>query len=161
MSYIIKALTDKEALYRLQAYNSLLARKRMLDGVGVGIEVRDKVYACKRIVNMAFDLKCQGLAAFRQWVKYLKEQDKKKDQTCRRIMYNELRFMGQALRMLKSHMREKIDNERLMAMKKRGIFNRIVDANTRLKGMGYNKLVESWKAGRAQMRKKLQFVIQS
>ena len=38
---------------------------------------------------------------------------------------------------------------------------RIVDTNVRLIAMGYNKLIEEWKAQKAQLRQKLKFVIQS
>merc|ERR1712151_954043 len=43
----------------------------------------------------------------------------------------------------------------------RGICNRIVDSNVRLMSAGYNKLIEEWKARRAEMREKLKFVIKS
>merc|ERR1711957_103893 len=43
----------------------------------------------------------------------------------------------------------------------RGIMNRMVDSSVRLMGMGYNKLLEEWKARQAEMREKLKFVIRS
>merc|ERR1711939_912715 len=46
-------------------------------------------------------------------------------------------------------------------MKMRGIMNRIVDSNSRLMGMGYNKLVEEWKARMAEIRDKLKFILRS
>merc|ERR1712227_55689 len=48
-----------------------------------------------------------------------------------------------------------------MGKRMRGIMNRIVDSNVRLMGMGYNKLVEEWKARMAEIRDKLKFVIRS
>merc|ERR1712039_979154 len=45
--------------------------------------------------------------------------------------------------------------------RQRGIMNRIVDANTRLMGMGYNKLIEEWKARQANLKEKLRFVIKA
>merc|ERR1711981_1231068 len=47
------------------------------------------------------------------------------------------------------------------AKRMRGIMNRMVDSNVRLMGMGYNKLVEEWKARMAEIRDKLKFVIRS
>merc|ERR1712190_348908 len=45
--------------------------------------------------------------------------------------------------------------------RQRGIMNRIVDANTRLMGMGYNKLIEEGKARQANLKEKLRFVIKA
>merc|ERR1711976_801017 len=47
------------------------------------------------------------------------------------------------------------------AKRMRGIMNRIVDSNVRLMGMGYNKLVEEWKARMAEIRDKLKFILRS
>ena len=63
--------------------------------------------------------------------------------------------------MLRVHMNEEIQQERLLIAKQRGILKRIIDSNARVLAMGYNKLIEEWKAHRNELRKKLQFVCQS
>merc|ERR1712085_202997 len=42
-----------------------------------------------------------------------------------------------------------------------GIMNRIVDSNVRMMGMGFNKLVEEWKARQAEAKEKLKFILKS
>merc|ERR1712194_873746 len=49
--------------------------------------------------------------------------------------------------------------ERQLIFRQRGIMNRIVDVNSRLMGMGFNKLVEEWKARQANLKEKLKFVL--
>jgi hypothetical protein len=53
------------------------------------------------------------------------------------------------------------EEEIALMRKQRGIMRRIVDSNTRLAGMGFNKLVEEWKARQAEAREKLRFIIKS
>merc|ERR1711988_1908569 len=71
------------------------------------------------------------------------------------------RFMGIAFRQALQWTVADREAEIKRAMKMRGIMNRIVDSNTRIMGMGYNKLVEEWKARMAEIREKLKFVIRS
>merc|ERR1711988_954922 len=71
------------------------------------------------------------------------------------------RFMGIAFRQALQWTVADREAEIKRAMKMRGIMNRIVDSNTRIMGMGYNKLVEEWKARMAEIRDKLKFVIRS
>jgi hypothetical protein len=51
--------------------------------------------------------------------------------------------------------------ERCQALldKQKGICRRIFDSNTRFMGMGYNKLVERWRAHQKYLQEKLRFVI--
>merc|ERR1712039_1020865 len=51
------------------------------------------------------------------------------------------------------------EKERQLIYKQRGIMRRIVDSNVRLMGMGFNKLIEEWKARQANLKEKLRFVI--
>merc|ERR1711976_1128790 len=70
-------------------------------------------------------------------------------------------FMGIAFRQALQWTVADREAEIKRAMKMRGIMNRIVDSNVRLMGMGYNKLIEEWKARMAEIRDKLKFVIKS
>merc|ERR1711981_7872 len=79
----------------------------------------------------------------------------------RRIMNGNLRMLGTAFRQALQWTIADREAEIKRAMKMRGIMNRIVDSNVRLMGMGYNKLVEEWKARMAEIRDKLKFVIRS
>merc|ERR1712080_263875 len=69
--------------------------------------------------------------------------------------------MGQALRQLQQHAEFEAEKERARMAKQRGIMRRIVDSNVRLMGMGYNKLIEEWKARQNNLKEKLRFVIKA
>merc|ERR1712160_113754 len=77
----------------------------------------------------------------------------------RRIMNSNLRFAGMAFRQALQWTVADREAEIARAKKMRGIMNRMVDSSVRLMGMGYNKLVEEWKARQAEMKEKLKFVI--
>merc|ERR1712087_50335 len=51
--------------------------------------------------------------------------------------------------------------ERHRMFKIKGICNRICDSGTRLMSMGYNKLIEEWKARQNSLKEKLRFVIKT
>merc|ERR1712226_1514553 len=70
-----------------------------------------------------------------------------------------LRLAGQAYRQIKVNCDEEAEKERVLIAKQRGIARRIVDSNTRLMGMGYNKLVEEHKARTNMLKEKLKFII--
>merc|ERR1712100_883958 len=88
-------------------------------------------------------------------------QAKEKDRILRRIMNGNLRMLGTAFRQALQWTVADREAEIARARRMRGIMNRIVDSNVRLMGMGYNKLVEEWKARMAEIRDKLKFVIRS
>ncbi len=45
--------------------------------------------------------------------------------------------------------------------KQRGIMRKILDTSVRLTGMGFNKLVESWKNKQSMLRDRLKFVLKT
>merc|ERR1711985_81196 len=88
-------------------------------------------------------------------------QQKEKDTILRRIMNQNVRFMGMGFRQAFQWMEFDRAAEIALMAKQRGIMRRIVDSNVRLMGAGWNKLLESWKANNAMLRDKLKFVIKS
>merc|ERR1712050_502233 len=172
LRFVIKALTDKDAMFTLQAYNGMKQRWNMLNGVGMGDAGMKKVQLIKRLTNSAFNLEVQAVNALRDFLKServreeaerleYERQQKEKDRLLRRMMDVNARMQGQALRQLGLHCETEAEKERARMAKQRGIMRRIVDSNTRLMGMGYNKLVEEWKARQANLREKLRFVIKA
>merc|ERR1712196_193184 len=79
----------------------------------------------------------------------------------RRVCDVNVRMQGAAYRQLYQHMEKEVEKERVLFMKQRGIMRKIVDTNTRFMGMGYNKLVESWKASQNACKERLKFIIKS
>merc|ERR1711976_145728 len=88
-------------------------------------------------------------------------QQREKDRILRRIMNINLRYEGMAFR--QAFMWMEADREREIAMikKQRGVMMRILDSNTRLMSMGWNKLLEGAKARKSMLKNKLRFVIQT
>merc|ERR1712024_67108 len=71
------------------------------------------------------------------------------------------RLQGQAYRQIRVNCEEEAEKERVLMAKQRGIMRRIVDSNTRLMGMGYNKLLEEHKIRMNEIKNQLRFVIKS
>merc|ERR1711937_537452 len=56
LKFVIKALTDKDANYKLMAYNQMKQRMLMLNGVGMGDADMKKVQLIKRLTNQGHNL---------------------------------------------------------------------------------------------------------
>merc|ERR1712054_500248 len=59
------------------------------------------------------------------------------------------------------HTIEHREKEVALFKKQRGVMMRMLDSNTRLMGMGFNKLIEEAKARKEMLRNKLKFVIKA
>merc|ERR1711981_160377 len=88
-------------------------------------------------------------------------QQKEKDRILRRIMNQNVRFMGMGFRQAFQWMEADRAAEIALIAKQRGIMRRIVDSNVRLMSAGWNKLLESWKAKNNNLKEKLRFVIKT
>merc|ERR1712084_13108 len=172
LKFVIRSLTDQQAKFILMAYNGMKQRALMLSGVGMSNTEMLKIQLIKRLTNKGYNLQVMGVNAIREFLtdaRYQEEmarleferQQKEKDRILRRIMNGNLRMLGTAFRQALQWTVADREAEIKRAMKMRGIMNRIVDSNVRLMGMGYNKLIEEWKARMAEIRDKLKFVIRS
>merc|ERR1711976_934022 len=156
----------------LMPYNQIKQRALMLQGVGMSNTEMLKIQLIKRLTNKGYNLQVMGVNAIREFLTDARYQDemarleferqqKEKDRILRRIMNGNLRMLGTAFRQALQWTVADREAEIARAKRMRGIMNRIVDSNVRLMGMGYNKLVEEWKARMAEIRDKLKFVIRS
>merc|ERR1712194_387493 len=170
LRFVIAALTDKDKMFILMAYNGIKQRALMLSGVGMNNTEMMKIQLIKRLTNKGYNMQVMGVNCIREFLKDARiidenerleaeRQAKEKERILRRIMNSNLRFAGMAFRQALQWSVAEREREIATAAKMRGIMNRMVDSNTRLMGMGYNKLVEEWKARQAAMREKLRFVI--
>ena len=144
----------------------------MLDGVGLKGGQIKKDAILKRMVNKPFDLTCQGWNKFIDYLKwdrhreqqeiYLKEKESgDKERVLRRIMSKGLRDCGLAFRQALEWTLADQKKERDLMGKQRGIMKKMLDQNTRLMGMGFNKLIEEWKAQQGALRNKMQFLFKT
>merc|ERR1711957_977825 len=157
LKFVIRALTDQDANYKLMAYNSKKQRMNMLNGAGLGDAENKKIQLIKRLTNLGYNLQVMGVNSIREFLasdrnreerekEEYERQQKEKDRILKRIMNINLRFMGMGFRQaLQWTVTDREAAIRLMA-KQRGIMRRIVDSNARLMSAGYNKLLEAWKA---------------
>ena len=172
LKFVIKSLTDKDARGKIMAYNAMKQRKQMLNGVGLGQKEMLKQKFLKMIVDKGFSMQIMGVQALVDFLKSernqkeldrleLERQQKEKDRLLRRIMDSGIRLLGQALRQLQLWAEYAAEVERARMAKQRGIMRRIVDSNVRLMEMGYNKLIEEWKARQNNLKEKMKFVIKA
>merc|ERR1712178_35734 len=172
LKFVIKALTDKDANYKLMAYNQMKQRMLMLNSVGLGDAEMKKVQLIKRLTNQGHNLQVMGVNSVREFLSSERDreerereeyerQQKEKDRILRRIMKGNLRMMGTAFRQAFQWMEHDRAAEIALMARQRGIMRRIVDGNVRLMCAGWNKLLESWKARNGMLRDKLKFVIKA
>merc|ERR1712151_1232460 len=86
-------------------------------------------------------------------------QQKEKDRILRRIMDQNVRFMGMGFRQAFQWMEADREKERLLMLKQRGIMRRIVDKNARMCAAAYNKMLEEYKVRMNTCKEKLKFII--
>merc|ERR1711862_306282 len=109
LKFVIKALTDKDANYKLMAYNQMKQRMLMLNGVGLGDAEMKKVQLIKRLTNQGHNLQVMGVNSIREFLtserdreererEEYERQQKEKDRILRRIMNQNVRFMGMGFR---------------------------------------------------------------
>merc|ERR1711941_104733 len=97
LKFVIKALTDKDAQYKLMAYNAMKQRMLMLNGVGMGDAGMKKVQLIKRLTNQGYNLQVMAVNAVREYLASERDreererleyerQQKEKDRILRRVM---------------------------------------------------------------------------
>merc|ERR1711971_421268 len=172
LKFVIKALTDKDAQFTLMAYNAMKQRMLMLNGVGVGDSEMKKVQLIKRLTNQGYNLQVMACNAIKEWLASERDreererleferQQKEKDRILRRIMNQNVRFMGMGFRQAFQWMEADRAAEIALMARQRGIMRRIVDSNVRLMSAGWNKLLEAHKARNNMLKEKLRFVIKT
>merc|ERR1711939_904157 len=172
LKFVIKALTDKDASFKLMAYNQMKQRMLMLNGVGLGDAEMKKVQLIKRLTNQGHNLQVMGVNSIREYLvserdreererEEFERQQKEKDRILRRIMNGNLRMMGTGFRQALQWTVHDREAEIALMARQRGIMRRIVDGNVRLMGAGWNKLLEEWKARNGMLKEKLRFVIKT
>merc|ERR1712146_802535 len=97
LKFVIKALTDKDANYKLMAYNQMKQRMLMLNGVGLGDAEMKKVQLIKRLTNQGHNMQVMGVNSIREYLsserdreererEEFERQQREKDRILRRIM---------------------------------------------------------------------------
>merc|ERR1711977_578826 len=144
LKFVIKTLTDKDAAFTLMAYNQLKQRKLMLEGVGFGDDVATKlkIRLLRKLTDTGFNLQVMGVNAVKEFLESERDreerereeferQQKEKDRILRRIMNQNVRFMGMGFRQSLQWTVAAREAEIALMKKQRGIMRRIVDSNVR------------------------------
>merc|ERR1712160_124660 len=153
LRFVIKALTDKDAMFTLMAYNAMKQRMQMLNGVGMGGSEKMKCQLIKRLTNQGYNLQVMAVNCIREFMTSERDNEeaarlqaerdlKEKDRILRRIMNGNLRMMGTGFRQALQWTVADREAEIALMAKQRGIMRRIVDSNVRLMSAGWNKLLE-------------------
>merc|ERR1711957_575002 len=132
LRFVIKALTDKDAMFTLMAYNAMKQRMQMLNGVGMGGSEKMKCQLIKRLTNQGYNLQVMAINCIREFM--TSERDNEEA--------------------------ARLEHERQMKEKER-ILRRIMNGNLRMMSAGWNKLLEEWKARNGALKDKLKFVIKA
>merc|ERR1712166_27618 len=109
LRFVIAALTDKDKMFTLMAYNGLQQRAAMLNGVGMNNTEQLKIQLIKRLTNKGYNMQVMGINCIREFLKDARieeenarleaeRQMKEKERILRRIMNSNLRFAGMAFR---------------------------------------------------------------
>merc|ERR1711957_1035542 len=111
LRFVIKTLTDKDAMFTLMAYNALKQRKLALEGVGFGDDVATKlkIRLLRKLTDTGYNLQVMGLNCIKEFLTSerireeneraeFERQQKEKDRILRRIMNTSVRFMGMGFR---------------------------------------------------------------
>merc|ERR1712194_737924 len=166
LKFVIKALTDKDAMFTMMAYNAMKQRMNMLNGVGLGGSEKLKCQLIKRLTNQGHNLQVMGVNSIREFLtnerdleerarEEFERQQKEKDRILRRIMNGNLRMMGMGFRQALQWPVAAREAEIALIAKQRGIMRRMVDSNVRLMSAGWNKLLEAHKARNGMLKEKL------
>merc|ERR1712183_924866 len=111
----------------------------MMNGVGVGGSEKMKIQLIKRLTNQGHNLQCMGVNSIREYLTSERDreeqerleferQQKEKDRILRRIMNQNVRFMGMGFRQAMQWMLADRAAEIALMAKQRGIMRRIVDS---------------------------------
>merc|ERR1712085_201009 len=137
LRFVIAALTDKDKMFTLMAYNGLTQRAAMLNGAGMSNTGMMKIQLIKRLTNKGYNLQVMGVNCIREFLKDARieeenarleheRQQKEKDRILRRIMNVNLRFMGMGFRQALQWTVAAREAEIALFAKQRGIMRRIV-----------------------------------
>lgn len=172
LRFIIKALRDKDAKYIVQGYNGLKQRRNMMRGVGHGKKDMLRVNFLKKLTDKGYAIMGLALNKFKDFYRYEKFQDKitndlgqdmraKKIRILKRIFNGNLKITAISLRQMRQYNNSAKRQEELLYGKKKGIIRRIVDTNSRLLSMSYNKLFAGYKVRKAALKQRLSYIIKS
>merc|ERR1711957_114544 len=137
LRFVIKTLTDKDAMFTLMAYNALKQRKLALEGVGFGDDVATKlkIRLLRKLTDTAYNLQVMGVNAVKEFLTSerireeneraeFERQQKEKDRILRRIMNTSVRFMGMGFRQALQWTVAAREAEIALMAKQRGIMRR-------------------------------------
>merc|ERR1712072_535180 len=134
LRFVIATLTDKDKQAIMMGYNQLKQRKLMLEGVGFGDDVAQKlkIRLIRKLTDTAYNLQTMGINCIKEWLASerhdeemarleAERQAKEKDRILRRIMDSNLRWAGIALRQAHQFMESEREKEIALIAKQRGI----------------------------------------
>merc|ERR1711992_95158 len=70
MKFIIRALSEKDLMHLVQAYNGLKERMLMLNGVGLSDALNKKTQLVRRLTNQGYNMQVQAINAYKDFLNW-------------------------------------------------------------------------------------------
>lgn len=97
---MIKTLTDNEARFIMMAYNGLLERWRVSDGVKVSDGENKRNQLVKRLMNQGYNMQAMAIRSLKLYLiherRKTEKQEAVKKRISKRLMDSKMRKLGQA-----------------------------------------------------------------
>jgi hypothetical protein len=172
MRFVIGALSSKDKTWVWQAYNGMVEYKNILGGKKDGRGEALRLGLCKRLLDKNFNLVSVGYNALCQWKKSVESAEKNdqsrvekirkaQERIVRTLFFRIWKRLDCAIRKWKNVTEFAGLRDTQVLERKKGILKRIVDSNARLMGAGFNKLVYEWNLHKANVDKRVRFVLRT
>jgi hypothetical protein len=159
--FIMKAVMDRDALFRIHAYEGLLQYAAEVNAMGLGVMQHRKYQFGKILIDGCLGLVKSALEILVDWRKSeiaRGESVLAKKKRVAILFYNKgYRDISQGLRVLKGHAYKHFCSTKVTRAKKAGVLKRFLDGNVRLTGAalgtlrGYNR----WRTGLVETQTQL------
>ena len=151
MRNLVKALTDKDTMYKLQAYNGLRQRCLMLNGAGMGRSDSRKIQLIRRLTNQTHNVQIMAINALKEFIRversideaYNREwlrQQAERYRFCVRMMDSSTNLLSAAFRQSYLHTLSARRESQTLAFKHRTTLRLLTSTTTRLLSQSYHKL---------------------
>jgi len=124
LKFVISALSDSDANFKMTAYNQLKHRAQMLNGIGCEQAEMKKIQMIRMLTNQGYSMQRQSINKLKEFLaserqeedarnEYFIKIEKEKERILRRIMDSNLRLLGTGFRQALQFTMDDRDRERI------------------------------------------------
>jgi hypothetical protein len=159
LKFVMRTLTDQDAQNILLGYNAMKQYRDMISNGHDHRVASMKQNFLKRILDQGYNLMAMGFRGFLDFQKKEEVNDEKRRKIYMRMSNEALRFLGQALRMLRVHCKDEIKRQKRLNKKQRGVARRMLDQSVRLMGMAWVNLYDNFQVRHEAAKDKIKWII--